>query len=567
MIVGDIKRKLQLGQLLVAQNVLSREQVTEALDFQAHSGNSMLLGEVLVQLAMCTEDQIAEALAAGYGVPYAKVSPRLADARVIDVLPREFIEEHTVLPLFKVRNSLALAVAEPANVFLLEEVERITGLKVHVVCATSKNIKATFETHMPTANVFVIDEVFDAGELSLVEERTDDIAELEAAADDGPVIKLVNYLIYNAVREGASDIHIEPDDSVLRIRYRVDGRLYEKTSPPYKMLPAIAGRIKIMASLDIAECRAPQDGGIHGVMDGRPIDLRVSIIAGQFGEKIVIRIIDNKNVLANLEKLGFSYEMLRQWRQIIKSPSGIILVTGPSGSGKSTTLYSVLKELNDDQMNISTVEDPIEFNLAGINQFQVNEKVGFTFADAMRSLLRQDPDVIMLGEIRDCETARLAVQSALTGHMVLSTLHTNDAPTAVTRLVDIGIEPYLVSAALEAVLAQRLVRKICNNCKEPHDPKAGIRRAVERAAGQVEVFYRGVGCSKCRNSGYKGRIGIYEMLVVDDQLRGEISRSLSLEALRKLADQTGMVTLRQDGMSKVKAGITSVEEVLRVTSG
>ncbi len=570
MIVGDIKRKLQLGQLLVAQNVLSREQVTEALDYQSHSGNSMLLGEVLVQLDMCTEDQIAEALAAGYGVPYARISPRLADAQVIDVLPREFIEKHTVLPLFKVRNSLALAVAEPANVFLLEEVERLTDLKVHVVCATAKDIKATFETHMPTANLFVIDEVFDAdevGELSLVEESIDDIDALEAAADGVPVIKLVNYLIYNAMREGASDIHIEPDDSVLRIRYRVDGRLYEKLCPPYKMLPAIASRIKIMASLDIAERRAPQNGSIHGVMDGRPIDLRVSTMPGQFGEKIVIRIIDNTNVLGNLEKLGFSYEMLRQWRQIIKSPSGIILVTGPVGSGKSTTLYSVLKELNDDQMNISTVEDPVEFNLGGINQFQVNEKVGFTFANAMRSLLRQDPDVIMLGEISDCETARLAVQSALTGHMVLSTLHTNDAPTAVTRLVDIGIEPYLVSAALEAVLAQRLVRKICNNCKEPHDPKPGIRRAVERVAGQVEVFYRGAGCSNCRNSGYKGRIGIYEMLVANDQLRGEISQSYSVEALRKLAGQSGMVTLRQDGMSKVKAGITSVQEVLRVTSG
>jgi len=569
MIANRRNRKLQLGQLLISQGALTEEQLAKALEFQAQTGNSLLLGEVLIRLELCGEEQIMQALAAGYAVPYAKVSPRIADPKTTDLLPREFLNRHAVLPLFKVRDKLTLAVNEPANVFLVEEVEQMTGLTVQVVCSTSKDIKATLETHLPSANVFVIDDIFeeaDAAELSLVQEKTEDITDLEAIAGGSPVIKLVNYLIHGAVREGASDIHIEPDDSALRVRYRVDGRLYEKLRPPAKMLPAIASRIKIMASLDIAERRLPQDGGIHVMMNGRPVDLRVSTLAGQHGEKVVIRIIDNRNVLVNLEKLGFSYEMLKQWRQAISVPNGVVLVTGPTGSGKSTTLYSVLKELNGDQINICTVEDPVEFNLPWVNQFQVNDKIGFTFAAALRSLLRQDPDVIMVGEIRDAETARIAVQAALTGHLVFSTLHTNDSPTAITRLLNIGIEPYLISAAVEAVLAQRLVRKICTACKEPYEPPVNIRRAVERTAGEVETFYRGSGCSKCRNTGYSGRIGIYEMLMPNDELRDNITASPRINDLRAILNALGMVTLRTDGMEKVKAGITTVEEVLRVTA-
>jgi len=569
MITSETNKKLPLGETLVERGDLTAEDLRKALDHQHDTGNSLLLGEVLVKLGLCSEEQIMAALASGYGVPFARISPHLADPKVIDLLPRAFLEKHNVLPLFKVRGHLTLAVNEPANVFLIEEVERITQLEVLVVCGTTKDIKATLETHLPAANVFVIDDIFDeddAGDLSLVEEKIEDITDLEAAAGDSPVIKLVNYLIFNAVREGASDIHIEPDDNALRVRYRVDGRLYEKVRPPHKMLPAISSRIKIMASLDIAERRVPQDGGIHVMMGGQPIDLRVSTIAGQFGEKIVIRIIDNRNVLVNLEKLGFSYDTLKQWRDVIARPNGIVLVTGPTGSGKSTSLYSALKELNDDQTNICTVEDPVEFNLAWINQFQVNEKIGFRFATALRSLLRQDPDIIMVGEIRDAETAVIAVQAALTGHLVFSTLHTNDAPTAITRLVNIGIEPYLVAASLEAVLAQRLVRKICTACKEPYEPTPGIRRAVERAVGETETFYHGAGCSQCRNSGYSGRIGIYELLVPSDEMRDRITSSPSINDLRSMASESGMVTLREDGMAKVKAGITTVEEVLRVTA-
>ncbi len=569
MIQTGSNRKLQLGQQLMDNRSLTEDQLQEALDYQHKSGNVLLLGEVLVKLGFCTDEQIMESLAAAYDVPYAKISPRVADPKVIDLLPREFLDRHIVLPLFKIRNHITLAVNEPANVFLLEEVERITGLEVLVVCTTAKDIRATLETHLPSANVFVIDDIFEegeGGELSLVEEKIEDITDLEAAAEGSPVVKLVNYLIYNAVRDGASDIHIEPDENALRVRYRVDGRLYEKLRPPAKMLPALSSRIKIMASLDIAERRLPQDGGIHVLMDGRPVDLRVSTLSGQHGEKVVIRIIDNRNVLVNLEKLGFAYEMLKQWRKLILAPNGIILVTGPTGSGKSTTLYSVLKELNSDEVNICTIEDPVEFNLTWVNQFQVNEKVGFTFSGALRSLLRQDPDVIMVGEIRDGETARIAVQSALTGHLVLSTLHTNDSPTAITRLVNIGIEPYLVAASLEGVLAQRLVRKICTNCKRPFDPPANIRRAVERVAGEVDAFYEGTGCPKCRNTGFSGRIGIYELLVPSDEMRDRITASPSINEIRALAAERGMVTLREDGMGKVKAGITTVEEVLRVTA-
>jgi len=559
---------LRTGQLLIRQGVISPEQLEEALEHQRVSGDNLLLGEVLQKLGYSSEEQIMEALAEGYGVPFAHISPKITDPKVTEVLPWEFLEKHTIVPLFKIRNRLTLAMSEPSNVFLIEEVSRMSGCEVLVVCAPAKDIKTTLEAHLPAANVFVIDDIVDDEdpELSLVEQKIEDISDMEAAAEGSPIIKLVNYLIYSAVRDGASDIHIEPHDNALRIRYRVDGRLYEKLRPPCKMAPAIVSRIKIMAGLDIAERRLPQDGGIHVLMDKRPIDLRVSTLAGQFGEKVVVRIIDNRSVLVNLEKLGFSYEMLKGWRKAISAPNGIVLVTGPTGSGKSTTLYSVLKELNDDAVNICTVEDPVEFNLPSINQFQVNERIGFTFAAALRSLLRQDPDIVMVGEIRDEETARIAVQAALTGHLVLSTLHTNNAPGTLSRLVNTGVEPYLISASLVAVLAQRLVRKICTNCKEVFDPPANVRRAVERMTGEVEAFYHGRGCTKCRNSGYSGRIGIYELLIPNDQLREKMVTDTNVTELYNLAVETGMTTLRQDGMEKVKAGITTVEEVFRATA-
>ncbi len=570
MLTTRTDQKLQLGQLLLDSGALTDEQLQAALRRQRESGNNLLLGELLIQLGWCSEEQIMACLARGYGVPFARINAKVADPQVVQILPREFLEKHGILPLFKVRSVLTLAVHEPSNVFLTEEVARMTDCQVQVVCSTARDIHAMLETHLPSANVFVIDEIMedvDSQDLALVEEMVEDIADLEAAAENSPVIKLVNYLICSAVNESASDIHIEPDEGALRVRFRVDGQLYEKMRPPVKMLPAVVSRIKIMARLDISERRLPQDGGIHVMMGNRPVDLRVSTLAGRHGEKVVVRIIDNRNILVNLEQLGFSYETLRSWRKVLDRPNGIVLVTGPTGSGKSTTLYSTLAEVSSEQINICTVEDPIEFNLHGVNQFQVSEKIGFSFASALRSLLRQDPDVIMVGEVRDSETARIAVQAALTGHLVFSTLHTNDAPGSITRLLNIGVEPYLVAASLEAVLAQRLIRKICTHCKEPFEPPINVRRAVERFAGEVETLYHGRGCSKCRNTGYSGRIGIHELLVPDDELRDAVLRNPGVNELRDLAAKGGMVSLRADGMAKVKAGITTVEEVFRATAG
>jgi type IV pilus assembly protein PilB len=565
---AEPRDKMQLGQLLLGRGVVTQEQIEKALAEQKEKGHRKLLGELLVEMNYCTENQIASALAEAYDVPYAQVSPKICDAKALDILPRQFLGEHIVLPLFKVRDELTVAVSEPTNVFLIDEIERISGCKVQIVCATTKDIKATLETYLPAANVFVIDDIIDEEgleEFSLIDKYKADISDLEEIAGQSPVVKLVNYLLYNAVLENASDIHIEPDDKKLRVRYRVDGKLYEKMRPPYQMHAAIVSRIKIMAELDIAQRRLPQDGGIHVLMEGRPIDLRVSVMPGNFGEKVVVRIIDPQKILFNLESLGFTYENLRLFRKVIQSPNGIVLVTGPTGSGKNTTLYAALAELNSEEVNICTVEDPVECNMAGINQFQVIESVGFQFSTALRSLLRQDPNIIMIGEIRDKATANIAVQAALTGHLVLSTLHTNDAPGAVTRLLDLDVAPDLVSASLIAVLAQRLVRKICLSCKTEYEPASGIRKAVESLCGQAEKFYRGVGCRKCRNTGYAGRIAIHELFVPNEEIKEMINDRASLKKLRTKALQNGMIPLQLDGIEKVKAGIISIEEVLRTT--
>jgi type IV pilus assembly protein PilB len=558
-----------LGQLLLSKAIIKPEQLERALDEQKRSNHQKLLGEVLVELGYCTEDQITEALAQAYGVPYARIHPKVADPKTIPILPKEFLEKHQILPLFLVEGVLTVAVPEPANVFLLEEIERLSGYGVQLVAATVRDIRATLQTYLPNDKIFVIDEIIEEvkpEEFALVESKVEDIANLEAAAGDSPVVKLVNYVIYNAVRDAASDIHIEPGDGILRVRYRIDGRLVEKLRPPHRMQAAVASRIKIMAGLDISERRLPQDGGIHVMMDKRPVDLRVSTMPGRFGEKVVIRIIDNDKASVNLEKLGFGYDALKQFRKLITLPNGILLVTGPTGSGKSTTLYAVLQELNHPDVNICTVEDPVEYNLSGVNQFQVHEKAGFTFAGALRSLLRQDPDIVMVGEIRDAETARLATQAALTGHLVLTTLHTNDAPGAVTRLFNLGIEPYLVGATVAGVLAQRLVRKLCQRCKEPYEPSINEKRQIEKFAGDVTQLFKPRGCQHCRNLGFAGRIGIYELFVPDDELVERISNGANLNEIREKAKAIGMRTLRMDGMEKVKAGITTLEEVYRVTA-
>ena len=558
-----------LGQLLIDNGVVTQDQLDAALLEQRRSNHQKLLGEVLVSLGACTEDQIVEALAQAYGVPYARISPRVADPKVIASLPREFLEKHQVLPLFLVEGVLTVAVPEPANVFLMEEIERVSSKRVQVVAATAHDIRATLQAYLPNESVFVIDDIIDEAnfeELSLVEETSVDISDLQNAAGDSPVVKLVNYCIYHAVKEGASDIHLEPGDHHFRVRFRIDGRLSEKLRPPFQMHAAVVSRIKIMAGLDIAERRLPQDGSIHAMMDKRPVDLRVATLPGKHGEKVVIRVIDNERSAINLERIGFGYETLKQWRKLISLPNGILLVTGPTGSGKSTTLYASLSELNQPDVNICTVEDPIEYAMAGVNQFQVSDKIGFTFASALRSLLRQDPDILMVGEIRDGETARIACQAALTGHLVLSTLHTNDAPGAITRLFNLGIEPYLVGATVVGVLAQRLVRKLCQACKEAYEPAPNEKRQLERLVGTTETLYKPRGCSRCRNRGFSGRIGIYELLVPDDAMAEKISSGVSLNEIRDLAKAASMKPLRVDGLEKVKAGLTTLEEVYRVSA-
>jgi type IV pilus assembly protein PilB len=567
--IATLERK-PLGQLLVTNGIIDPIQLERALEEQRRNNHQKLLGEIVVEMRLCTEDQVTECLAQAYGVPYARISPRVADPKVISVLPREFLEKHQILPLFLVEGVLTIAVPEPANVFLLEEVGRLSGYSVQVVAATARDIKATIQAYLPNDKVFVIDDIIDDAppdQFTLVETPVQDIADLEQAAGGSPVVKLVNYLIYTGVKDGASDIHIEPFENLLRVRYRVDGRLAEKMRPPFQMHAAVTSRVKIMAGLDIAERRLPQDGGIHVLMDKRPIDLRVSTIPGKWGEKVVIRVIDNDKASVNLEKLGFAYDTLKAWRKQIVLPNGILLVTGPTGGGKSTTLYAVLQEINREDVNICTVEDPIEYAIPGVNQFQVNEKAGFNFANALRALLRQDPDVMMVGEIRDSETAALATQAALTGHLVLSTLHTNDAPGAVTRLFNLGIEPYLVGATLSGVLAQRLVRKLCQHCKEPYDPTINERRQIEKLAGEAPFqMFRPRGCARCRNLGYAGRIGIYELLIPDEQMSERISQGAMLNEIRDMAVKNGMKALRCDGMEKVRAGITTLEEVYRVTA-
>jgi type IV pilus assembly protein PilB len=555
-----ISAQAPLGQLLLRRGVLSQKQLDSALEQQRTCDERKLIGEVLVEMGLADDKIVLETLAEAYGIPFASDTARLADPKVIEVLPREFLEEHGVLPMFLVRGVLTVAVSEPANLYLLEEIERRTGHRAQIVAATADDIEAAHKSYLPAANVFVIDEIYediDDHDFAVIEHVATELADLEEDAGHGPVVKLVNFLIYSAVQDGASDIHIEPDDHALRVRYRVDGKLYEKIQPPYKMQQAIASRIKIMANLDISERRLPQDGDFNVMMDGRPIDLRVSTMPSKYGEIVVLRIIDSKNNRLSLDSLGFNEQMLIDWKSVVEQPNGVVLVTGPTGSGKSTTLYSVLSQLDTDEINVATIEDPIEAQIRGINQSQINERAGFTFSSALRSMLRQDPDVLMVGEVRDPDTAAIVSQAALTGHLVFSTLHTNDSISAITRLVNLGIEPYLVAATVRGVLAQRLVRKICPHCKIAWEGDDAIREAC--GGGE---YFMGSGCNRCRGTGFAGRIGIFELLVPTNELLEAISRGASLQELRKL---TNHATLRVDGLEKVAKGLTTPEEVLCAT--
>ncbi|HZZ28609.1 MAG TPA: ATPase, T2SS/T4P/T4SS family [Pirellulales bacterium] len=555
----------RLGNLLIERGYLTRDALDRALEAQRADRGAKLLGEILVEQGFCTEEQVVECLAAEYGVPYAKLEARLHDPKAVDLLPRDYVEANLVLPLFCVRNVLTVAVAEPSNLFLIEEIQGLTQKEVQIVAATPRDIRRMI-TSLPNSKVFVIDDIIEdneAHDVTLIEEAIEDIGDVEEIAGQSPVIRLVNYIVYNAVKEGASDIHIEPAEKCVRVRYRIDGSLYKSLEVPLHLLPAVTSRIKIMGSMDISERRLPQDGRVHVLLDGRKIDLRVSTFPTHRGEKTVIRVLDTRSVSLNLEDLGFGEDILSQFRAGIQAPNGIILVTGPTGSGKSTTLYAALNAISSMDNNVCTVEDPIEYHLPLINQFQVQERVGMTFSKALRTLLRQDPDVIMVGEVRDEETARTAIQAALTGHLVFSTLHTNDACSSITRLANIGVEPYLIAAALNMVLAQRLVRRVCPKCRQEYEPPRNIRKALEKMGWEHEVFFKGVGCKHCRNTGFSGRIGIHELFILDDEIRDVIISSSALGTIQTLGRRKGMITLAHDGCRKVREGITTIEEVLQ----
>ena len=556
-----------LGELLVARGIITKINLAEALALQQSEKTHRLLGEVLVDLGFVNEAGIAEALAEGYGVPFAKNVSRIADPTIVELLPREFMRQHHVLPLFLVRGVLTIAAAEVSNLYLFEDIQRRTSHQVRVVAATKNDIDAAIEGYLPAANVFVIEEIYEDvqdADFSLIEREVAELTDLEEIAGHGPVVKLVNWLVYSAVREGASDIHIEPSDHGLRVRYRVDGRLFEKMQPPHQMGPALTSRVKIMADLDIAERRLPQDGDIHVLLEGRPVDLRVSTMPARHGEKVVIRIIDSKNTVVSPDRLGMRSEMQEAWQELVLAPNGIILVTGPTGSGKSTTLYSALASLNNNETNLSTIEDPVEAIISGVNQFQVSEKSGFSFPVALRSLLRQDPDVVMVGEIRDEETAAIAAQAALTGHLVLSTLHTNDACGAPVRLINLGVEPFLVSAILRGVLAQRLVRRVCPQCRQPAEVDQRLRDLVKDTVGSADGLVQGAGCSRCRQTGFSGRLGIFELLVPNDGVVDAIvgGQGQGQKVILEAARAAGFESMHIDGLFKAAEGLTTVEEVV-----
>jgi type IV pilus assembly protein PilB len=553
-----------IADVLAEEQILSAEQL-ENLRTEQQRGH-VDLEKHLQKLGISKED-VLRAKARLYGFEFQKISPNDVDKAAFDKLDLNYIRTNLVLP-FAVRDGvLVVGTSDPSNVFGIDDVKRHVGMPVDVVVCSSEDILAVCDKFDESKFNYNVDEIMgDMGDIEVVQDIDEGSAEdLEKSAGESPVIKFVNYLLTNALREGASDIHIEPKEKYTKIRYRIDGVLFDSQQAPAKMHPAIVSRLKIMANLDISERRIPQDGKIAVIMGGRNVDLRVSVLPCSHGEKVVVRLLDSKSIMLGLDKSGMEPRVLEAFLEQINLPHGILLVTGPTGSGKSTTLYSALAQIDSQTMNVSTVEDPVEYNLEYTNQVQVNEKTGMTFSAALRSLLRQDPDIIMIGEIRDGETARIAVQAALTGHLVLSTLHTNDAPSSVSRLVNIGIEPYLIAASLNGILAQRLVRRICSHCKEPYTAPENLRKYLDRAKIEPSQLFHGKGCDQCRNSGYAGRAGIFELLVVDEKFREIINQDASVNSMRRAFLASGWPTLFDDGLEKVRKGITTIDEILRAT--
>ena len=561
----------RLGELLVRENLISPLQLQKAMETQRASGGR--LGHQLTKLGYIEENELTSFLSKQYSVPSINLRDFEIDGEVLKLVPKEVVVRHQVLPINKSGNTLIVAMADPSNIYAIDDIKFITNFNMDVVVASEAQIAEAIEKYY-TSNVTFEDVMVDfAGdedvELGGDVDEDINVLDLEKSAGDAPVVKLVNLVLLDAIRKGASDIHIEPYEKQLRIRYRIDGMLYEVMKPPLRLKHAITSRLKIMSNLDIAERRLPQDGRIKLKMGkGKEMDFRVSICPVLWGEKTVMRLLDKSNLQLDMTKLGFEESILRGFKEAINKPYGMILITGPTGSGKTTTLYSTLSELNKSTHNISTAEDPIEYNLYGINQVQMHDEIGLNFAAALRCFLRQDPDIIMVGEIRDFETAEIAVKAALTGHLVLSTLHTNDAPSTVSRLLNMGIEPFLVASSVNLIGAQRLVRKLCVDCKAPVEVTRQQLIDVGIPPEEVDQVkpLRGQGCKTCNNTGYKGRIAVYEIMIANDEVKEFILNGASTLELKREAVRQGMKTLRMSAISKFREGQTSLEEVVRVTA-
>lgn len=561
----------RLGELLVRENLITPEQLKKALEESKNAGGR--LGESLSKLGILDETELADFLSKHYKVPSINLEEFEIDPEIIKLVSAEICEKHTIIPVNRAGPTLIIATSDPSNIFVADDIKFLTGYNIEMVVAPESQIKKAIEKYYgKQASDSVMNEVMQEltdSEIESVENEEDiDIRDLEKATQDAPIVKLVNHILIDAISKGASDIHVEPYEKFFRIRYRLDGVLFEVMQPPLKFKNAVISRLKIMASLDIAERRVPQDGRIKLRVKDKEVDFRVSSLPTLFGEKVVLRILDKSNLQLDLTKLGFEETQLKLFRDAINQPYGMVLVTGPTGSGKTTTLYSALMELNQITDNISTAEDPVEYNLPGINQVQINDEVGLNFAAALRSFLRQDPDIILVGEIRDFETAEIAVKAALTGHLVLSTLHTNDAPSSITRLLNMGVEPFLVTASVNAVIAQRLVRKICSNCKTEADvpPKLLIEMGMDPEEANEVTCYKGAGCDKCNGKGYKGRLALYEIMPLWEELKEMVLNGASAGELKKEAVRLGMSTLRSSGLQKIKEGLTTTDEVLAITA-
>lgn len=565
----------RLGDLLVREKIITAEQLDAALREQGASGTR--LGAALVKLGILSDDDVTNFLSRQYGVPAINLNYFEIDPSVVKLIPYDTAKRYQILPLSRVGASLTIAMVDPTNVFAMDDIKFMTGFNIEPVVASETAILEGIEKAYNTAPEEDLESVMasmgeDGTDVELQAEDTDtDAADLEKAAEEAPIVKLVNMILTEAVKRGASDIHMEPYEKEYRVRFRIDGILQTIMNPPMKLRDAIISRVKIMAKLDISEKRLPQDGRIMLKMNvggkKKVLDYRVSTLPTLWGEKVVLRLLDKESLRLDMTKLGMEAESLEKFQKAIFKPYGMVLVTGPTGSGKTNTLYSSISQLNKPDTNIMTAEDPVEFQLAGVNQVQMKEQIGLNFAAALRSFLRQDPNIILVGEIRDFETAEIAIKAALTGHLVLSTLHTNGAPETISRLMNMGIEPFLVATSVHLIAAQRLVRRICSNCSEVLDlpPQALIEAGFTPSEAKTVKISKGKGCSNCNNTGYKGRTGLYEVMEIDDDIRELILVGASALELKKKAIEKGMITLRRSGLIKASQGITSVEEVARET--